>query len=195
MSAFYYPISYASPEVLSLATAKKQLKMEDLDHDDAFITECVEAAIDEAESYCNINIRERKFTIKFTAWQQDFEFKQQYIQSIDSLAYINEAGSTVDLTSTMSDYLELLPKDKYAQIVHFKEFDDLPTTKTLINDAVTMTVTVGYATGTVPKGLLQGIKLLVSDNYDFRGERESKYNTTSRKKLEPYKYYTTPTNE
>lgn len=193
MSAFYYPITHASPEVMSTATAKKQLKMEDLDHDDAFIDECVEAAIDEAESYCNINIRERKFTVKFTAWQQDFEFKEQYIQSIDSLKYKDENGD--EQTLTFSDYAELLPKDKYAQIVHFKEFDDLPTTKTLINDAVTMTVTVGYATGTVPKGLLQGIKLLVSDNYDFRGERESKYNTTSRKKLEPYKYYTTPTSD
>jgi uncharacterized phiE125 gp8 family phage protein len=186
MSAFYYPITHPSPEVMSNATAKKQLKMEDLDHDDTFIDECVEAAIDEAESYCNINIRERKFTVKFTAWQQDFEFKEQYIQSIDSVKYKDENSD--EQTLATSKY-ELLPKDKYAQIVHFKEFDDLPTTKTLINDAVTMTVTVGYATGTVPKGLLQGIKLLVSDNYDYRGERESKYNTTSRKKLEPYKYY------
>ena len=193
MSAFYYPITHAAPTVLSLADAKKQLKMEDLDHDDAFILECVEAAIDEAENYCNINIRERKYTVKFTTWQQDFEFIQQYIQSIDSLKYKDEAGD--EQTVTFSDYAELLPKDKYAQIVHFKDFDNLPNLKTSISDAVTMTFTVGYADGTVPKGLLQGIKLLVTDNYDFRGERESKYSTTSRKKLEPYKYYTTPSSE
>jgi uncharacterized phiE125 gp8 family phage protein len=188
MSAFYYPITHTSPEVISLDTAKKQLKMEDLGtYDDALITECIEAAIDEAENYCNISIRERKYTVKFTDWQQDFEFRMQYVQSVDSLKYKDTDG--VEQTLVVADTIELLPKDKYAQIVHFKNFDDLPSLKTGINDAVTMTLTVGYAAGTVPKGLIQGIKLLLTDNYDFRGDKETKYNTTSRKKLEPYKYY------
>lgn len=191
MAAYYTPIAYTSPKVLSLEIAKKQLKVEDLGiYDDELISECIEAAIDEAELYTNTNIRERKYTIKFTTWQQDFEFRKQYLQSVDSLSYIDADGATQTLV--VADTIELLAVDDYAQSIHFKEFDDLPTLKENINDAVTITVTVGYADGTVPKGILQGIKLLVTDNYDFRGERESKYYTSSRKKLEPYKYYQKP---
>lgn len=193
MSAYYTPITHASPEVLSLADAKKQLKMEDLGtYDDAIIQDCIEAAIDEAEQYANINIRERKYTITFTEWQQDFEFLKQYLQSVDTLKYKDADGNTVDLTSTKDDYLELLAIDDYAKVIHFKDFDALPTLKENINDAVTITVTVGYPENTVPKGIIQAIKLLVTDNYDFRGDREVKNFTASRRKLEPYKYYQKP---
>jgi len=191
MSAYYTPITHTSPEVLSLETAKKQLKMEDLGtYDDTLITECIEAAIDEAEQYTNINIRERKYTINFTTWQLDFEFFKQYLQSVDTLSYIDPDGPTQVLV--VADYLELFAIDDYAQVIHFTDFDNLPTLKENINSAVTITVTVGYADGEVPKGILQAIKLLVTDNYDFRGDREVKNFTASRRKLEPYKYYQNP---
>lgn len=191
MSASFQPITHPSPEVLSLATAKKQLKMEDLGtHDDDFIQECIDAAIDEAEQYINANIRERKYTVMFTEWQQDFEFFKQYVQSVDSLKYKDVDGT--EQTLVVADYIELVAIDDYAQVIRFLDFEDLPTLKENITNAVTITITVGYADGTVPKGLIQGIKLLVTDNYDFRGDRETKYNTTSRKKLEPYKYYIKP---
>ena len=189
--AFVYPIAYTSPEVLSLTVAKKQLKMEDLGtFDDDIISDCIEAAIDEAESYINSNIRERKFRVSFQGWSQDHEIIKQKITSVDSITYKDEAGDSQTLSA---DHYELLPVDKYASIIHFKDFDNLPSLKEDINDAVSINITVGYGSGNVPKGLMQGIKLMMTDNYNIRNNRESKgYLDTARMKLEPYKYYTIP---
>lgn len=192
MPAYYIPIAHASPEVLSLDAAKKQLKVEDLGaFDDTIITDCIEAAIDEAESYIEANIRERKFTIYFQSWQDMFEFREQIVQSIDAIAYKDENNQ--NQTLDVNDTTELLPVDKYAKIIKFKDFDALPIVKEDVSDAIQISITTGYATNKVPKGLLQGIKLLVSENYNIRNNVESKgYRSAACRKLEPYKYYKKP---
>jgi len=192
MPIYYTKLAHTSPEVLSLDAAKKQLKVEDLGaFDDAIIQDCIEAAIDEAESYIEANVRERKYKIYFQSWQDMYEFRQQKIQSIDSINYKTDASNTNPLV--VAENVELLPVDKYASIIKFKDFDALPTLKENVSDAVTINITVGYADTTVPKGLLQGIKLLVSENYNIRNNVESKgYRASAMRKLEPYKYYKTP---
>ena len=46
MAIYYYKQTYTAPEILSLAAAKKQLKMEDLGtFDDVLIQDCIDAAI------------------------------------------------------------------------------------------------------------------------------------------------------
>lgn len=191
--AFYYSLAHASPEVLSLADAKKQLKMEDLGtFDDDIIQDCIESAIDEAENYINASIRERKYAVKFQTWMQDFEFRKQKITALDSISYIDANGDPQTVT-TVSNFAELLPVDKYASIIHFLDENNLPTLKESINDAVTINVTVGYATGEVPKAILQGIKLLMTNNYNIRNNREVKgYVDTAGIKLDPYRYYSIP---
>lgn len=191
MAAYYTLLVHSSPVVLTLADARLQTKTEDLQGvDDALVNDCIDAAIDDAEGYINSNIRERKFAINFSEWPvQGFQFREQILQSIDAIKYKDAAGEvqTLNVASTA----ELLRVDKYAKKISFLDYDNLPGLKTGVNDAVTIEVTAGYADGTVPKGLLQAIKLLVSDNYDFRGDREKKGSgqLASRRKLEKYKYY------
>jgi len=202
---FYIPVAHTSPEILSLEAAKKQLKMEDLGtFDDDIILDCIEAAIDEAESYTSTNIRQRKYIVKSNKWlDQDFEFREQIITEVSKLTYktasetiiLQDVAATneVEEITDLSDFLELLPVDKYATVIHYKNIEDISDLPELIEtktDAVAFEVTVGYPENKVPKGLLQGIKLLMHENYNIRNNMESKgYLTAAKIKLEPYKYY------
>lgn len=192
MAAYYTEVPTTLPVVLTLDNAKKQLKVEDLGtFDDVIIQDCVDAAVEEAEQYTNTAIYERKYVVKSNAWLKDFEFRIQPVQSVTKITYIKEDGTSVEVSSAedLAAFMELLPKDKYAKIIHLKNADDLPDLKTKINDALTIEITCGYAATKVPKSMVQGIKLLVSDNYNFRGDSEKKTNSASRRKLEPFKYY------
>ena len=78
-------------------------------------------------------------------------------------------------------------------ILSYKDEENLPELITNKIDAVVINITVGYEANKVPKGLLQGIKLLMTENYNIRSNIDSKgYRTTALRKLEPYKYYTNP---
>ena len=68
----------------------------------------------------------------------------------------------------IDDTLELLPIDEYANIINYKDEENLPALISNKIDAVVLNITVGYAANAVPKGLLQGIKLLMTENYNIR---------------------------
>jgi hypothetical protein len=192
MSIYYYQQTYESPEILPLSDAKKQLKMEDFTFDDDIIYDCVEAAINEAETYTNRNIQERKFIVKSGSWlPQGYEFKQQTVSAITKITYKPYDGSAdVELIDdALAAFIELLPVDPYAKQIFYKDYDNLPDLAEDVNDAVSFEITVGYSSGSVPFAIKQGIKLIVTDNYNFRGDRDKQYHSASRIKLEPYRYY------
>lgn len=186
---FYTQQTHTAPEVLSLADAKKQVKMEDFTYDDALITTYIEAAIDVAENYTNTSIRERKYKATMFSWKNYLELKRQKVTTIDSIQYLDEDGVTQTLST---DEYELLPIDKYASVIHFPEFDDLPEVKDDASNAITISFTIGYAANTVPEGMLQGIKLYLTDIYTYRSDRNTKDNTSAKVLLEPYRYYSVP---
>jgi len=196
MAVYYNQVSHISPEVVPLIDAKKQLKMEDLGtFDDELIQDCIDAAIDECENYINKNIKERKFVVQSSSWLlQGYEFKQQHVQAITKITYkpLDGSADVVLENADISEFMELLAFDGY-QHINYKgvqgDTSNLPDLAEDTFNAVTFEITVGYPIGTVPFGLLQAVKLLVSDNYNFRGDRDKKYQTASRIKLEPYKYY------
>lgn len=193
MAIYYYQQTHNAPVILSLEEAKKQLKMEDLGaFDDDIIYDCVDAAIEEAENYCNRHINEAKYIIKSGHWlSQNYEFKQQLVSAITKITYKPlDGGADVELIDAdLTAFCELLPVDQYASKLWYKDEDNLPDLAEDINDAVSFEITVGYPEGTVPFALKQAIKLMVTDNYNFRGDRDKKTNSASRIKLEPYKYY------
>lgn len=195
MSAFIQFISKTATTILSLEDAKRQLKIELTDtFDDALIQDCIDAAIDEAESYINTNIYTRVYDIKSTGWlAQNYEIRQQKVTAINKVTYkpANGGADVVLQDTALAAFIELLPVDDYANIMYYKDVDNLPDLITNKNDAVTINITCGYAANAVPKGLLQGIKLLMTENYNIRNNIESKgYRSTALRKLEPYKYYT-----
>lgn len=207
MSAFIQFKSKTPQTILSLEDAKRQLKIEvEDDFDNPIIQDCIDAAIDEAESYINSSIYKRIYEVKCSAWLQDnYEISKQIITAVNSITYKpadgGEAVVIKDVAATeteaavtaLTDFIELLPTDKYVNILSYKDADNLPELITNKNDAVVINITVGYESKEVPKGLLQGIKLLMTENYHIRNNIESKnYRTTALRKLEPYKYYTNP---
>lgn len=194
MAAYYYEIDHPATEILTLPQAIKQLKLEDLGgFDDDLVKECIVASIQEAENYINANIVERRFIVKSDCWLQDFEFSKQNIQKVDKIIYKPaDGGDVVELIDLpLSDFMELLPIDKYAHKIHLKD-ENLPDLLDGVNDAVSIEITVGYPTGKVPAAIKQGIKLLITENYTYRGDREKRNHTVAQAKLEPYKYYPTP---
>lgn len=190
MLAYYTQIEHEAPEVVTLEQAKKQLKMEDLgDFDDAIIQDCIDAAIDEAENYCNTAFRQAKHRVQMQNWSNDFIFKFQKVTAIDQVTYKDVDGN--DQTLPEASY-QLLMCDKYEAVLHFQDVNSLPALQPDNTTAVSVDITIGYADGKVPKAVQQAIKLLITDNYEYRGDREKRINTASRVKLEPYKYYTIP---
>lgn len=190
MKAYYTELEHTSPTIITLDQAKKQLKMEDLGtFDDDIIQDCIDAAIDEAENYCNTSIKQRKYKVQIDSWSDNFEFKKQKVTEIDSVTYKDTSGNTQTLDA--SSY-QLLPIDSYASVMQFTDFNNLPEVQEDNTTAITINFTVGYADGKTPKAIQQAIKLLLTDNYEYRGDREKKENLASRIKLEPYKYYTVP---
>ena len=190
MSAYYTPIQHNSPEVISIEQAKKQLKMEDLgDFDNDLIQDCIDAAIDEAENYCNIAIRQVKYRVQIKTWTNDFKFMFQKVTAIDQIKYIDVSGNEQILSDTL---YQLLMLDKYEAVLHFTNQNNLPLLQADNDTVITIDVTVGYDVDQVPKAITQAIKLLLTDNYEYRGDREKPLNTASRVKLEPYKFYKIP---
>lgn len=190
MKAYYTELEHTSPTIVTLDQAKKQLKMEDLGtFDDELIQDCIDAAIDEAENYCNTSIKQRKYKVQIASWEDNFEFKKQKVTAIDSVTYKDTSGNTQTLAA--SNY-QLLPIDCYASVIQFTDFNNLPEVQEDNTTAITINFTVGYAEDETPKAIQQAIKLLLTDNYEYRGDREKKENLASRIKLEPYKYYTVP---
>ena len=190
MKAYYTELEHTSPTIITLDQAKKQLKMEDLGtFDDDIIQDCIDAAIDEAENYCNTSIKQRKYKVQIASWEDNFEFKKQKVTAIDSVTYKDTSGN--DQTLAASNY-QLLPIDSYASIIQFLDFNNLPEVQEDNATAITINFTVGYADGKIPAAIRAAINLLITDNYEYRGDRERKENLSSRVKLEPYKYYTVP---
>ena len=125
MAIYYYKQTYTAPEILSLAAAKKQLKMEDLGtFDDVLIQDCIDAAIGEAENYCNRHINEAKYIVKSGHWlSQNYEFKQQLVSAITKITYKPLDGSAdVELIDDdLAAFCELLPADQYASKLYYKD--------------------------------------------------------------------------
>ena len=195
MSIYYYPISHETPAVLNLDQAKKQLKMEDLGtFDDDIIKDCIDAAIAEAQNYINSAIFQQKWRIEFLEFKQSYEPKKQHINSLDKVSYILKDGTVVNFTESedIDAFVKLLPVDRYAKKLHFLNQDSLPDLNETLTNALSIEITCGYVMNTIPRDMLQAIKLLLTDNYNFRSgrPRSESYKESSRVLLEPYKYYT-----
>jgi len=195
MSIYYYPISHEPPVVLNLDQAKKQLKMEDLGtFDDDIIKDCIDAAIAEAQNYINSAILQQKWRIEFVEFKQSYEPKKQHINSLDKVSYILKDGTVVNFTESedIDAFVKLLPVDRYAKKLHFLNQESLPDLNETLTNALSIEITCGYVMNTIPRDMLQAIKLLLTDNYNFRSgrPRSESYKESSRVLLEPYKYYT-----
>lgn len=181
----------AIEDVITLDDAKKQLKLEDFTFDDALIQEYINSAVSEAENIANRALYTKLYSIRFDSWRQDVVPKIQRINTITAFFYIDEDGNEVDLTASISDYVELIQINEYASMIRFKDFDNLPNLAEDTFNAVRFTVNVGYSKATLPAQIKQAVKLLVTDSYNFRNTRvqDKRYLNSASILIEPYKFY------
>lgn len=182
-------ITHTSPEVLSLLKAKKQLRFDDpsaAHPEDDLIEDYIDAAISYAENYTNQEITEKKFKINGSSFADALSFNKQLIQSIDLVEYYDE--SNVKQTISTENYF-LTTVDDYENKIEFSGDFTFPEVKEYRPDAVQISVTVGYASGEVPKGIIQPLKMLVSWYYENREDQVKEKCTAAEVKLHNYRRY------
>jgi len=190
MSELSYKIP-PTPDVLtfiSLAAAKKQLRL-DAGHDfeDEEITGFIRAAVDEAERYMDGVIIERDITFGIAAWVEKLNLPVSPISVVKSIKYLKD-GNT-NYTTADSDQYGLYPfSDAYYQVL-FKAVlreqvlaDETP-------DAVRIETTAGWEVSGIPHDIKKAVLLLITDAYEYRGEKEIKINRSSRALLRPFKNF------
>lgn len=172
---------YQKPEVISLELAKKQLKIEAEDiEDDDLVDYYIESAIGYAESYTGTVIQKQRFIITAKDFEEIKTIKKQKLLEVESISYKDAEGETQVLPE---DHYTLETVDKLENKLVFTK--ELPQVKPLSYDAVVIRIICGYEK--VPKGIVQGILLLISDFYQYRSDRKKGFITSSHSLLSPYK--------
>jgi len=186
--AFVTELEHTSaPEVISLAKARKQLQLEtDFTEDDSLITDYIEAAIVQAENYINSEITEKKFEIRGKSFDDVLGFKRQKITSVDSFVYKNVEGA--EATIDPANY-SLENVDKYENEIVFLENYKIPEVKEYDPAAVTLSVTVGYGAGKVPKAIIKALLVMITDSYEHRTDTVKEKSTASENALHSYKRF------
>lgn len=169
--------------VLSLAKAKKHLKVDELMiQEDDLIQDYIDAAVTNAENYIGGNITDKNIIFKCDAFTSPFIFEAFPIKSITSVKYF-KPGEEDEKTLDATNYA-LTSQNFKTQVIRFKT--DLPAVEKRF-DAVTITVKVGMET--VDKPIITAIMLMVGDMYERREDRVEVVSTAAMSYLRPYKKF------
>lgn len=169
--------------VVSLALAKQQLRIEsDFTAEDTLIQSMIDAAVGAAEDYMGAKIVDSDVVMNLDTLEA-FTNIPMPVRTFTSLKYFPTSGSEVTM-----------PDTDYKLLKCGKENGIRITTQTVPStdvryDAVTMGFKTGYASGTVPKPIIQAVLLQISDMYDRREDRVEVPLTASTKLLRPYKLF------
>jgi uncharacterized phiE125 gp8 family phage protein len=175
----------ATLEIVSLAKAKKQLRLEtSFTDEDDLIQAYIDAAVIASENFIGGHIQQKNMLITMDSFDSPIEFEAFPMQSITTVKYFPADGSA---EATMDDTLYKLTKvnDK---VFSLRFVNDVPEIAERF-DAVTITIVVGFATNKTPKPILQAILLQVADMYERREDRSEVFGTTAMALLRPYKKY------
>jgi uncharacterized phiE125 gp8 family phage protein len=173
----------SSYEVVSLALAKMQLRIESsFTAEDTLIQSMIASAVSAAEDYMGCKIVDSDVVLNLDELEDVINIPYP-VRSVTSLKYFPTSGAEETMPDT--DY-ELLRfgKENGIRITAYW----IPETDTRY-DAVTIAFKTGYATGTVPKPIIQAVLLQISDMYDRREDRVEVPLTMSTKLLRPYKLF------
>ena len=185
--AFVIELEHTSPEIISLAKAKKQLQIEtDFIEDDDLILDYIEAAISQAENIINSEISEKKYEIQGKSFEDVLGFNRQKITSVDSVVIVDENG---DNQTVNADNYSLETVDKYENKIVFKEDYQLPEVQKYNRNAVNLKVTVGYKAGKVPKAIQKALLLMITHSYEYRSDTVKEKCTAAEIALQPYRRY------
>lgn len=172
----------ASERALSVANFKVHARIDET-AEDTYIGTLLDAAEDEAESYCW-----RKFVTQ--TWDQYFDgFADQLVlafapvQSITSISYVDENGTTQTLATSVYELAEL---DGLA-VVRLKYNQSWPVTRSH-EDVVTVRYVCGYgAAAAVPQRIIQAIAVHAAWAYRNREGDIEQFPQTFYRLLRPFR--------
>lgn len=190
MSVYQYRLDHTAPELISLEFAKEHLKIEaDFTEEDALITEYIDMAIEQAETFINASIYEAKIEYKASSFQDLCamdKFKVSPVKSIESVKYLDQSGD--EQTVSSNDY-NLLPVDKYTSKIEFVPDYEFPATQANKFNAVQVVLLLGYDEESLPKQIKSSVLLILSWLYENRTDNVDKMPKATERLLQKFKNY------
>lgn len=186
MVTHFYTTITATASLLTLAKAKKQLRVEVAfaDEDDL-----IQSYIDTAQVVCqdfiNRSIAERNLVLEVSDFLSPITFERNYENdTITKIEYYAPGES--ELTLLAADQYQLR-KSNIVECFDIK-FLSIPETD-IRDDAVIVTIKQGFALASCPKPIIQAINLRLSDFFERREDREQGNNPASNNLLRPYRKF------
>jgi len=146
--------------IVSTADLKTFLRVDHSD-EDTLIEALRSAAIEYVQNYCNLQLGDLPAVMYLDNFEGMFEVPIGPVASIISITY-NPTASTTSTLPTNQYYSDLKRKPARISIV------SPPSVYEYISNGVQVNMTLGYAEGSIPDGLLHAVKLLVAHYYENR---------------------------
>lgn len=171
-------------EVISLAKAKKHLRIEStFEDEDDLIQSYIDAAVSNSENYIGGHIAQKDMVIKMDSVSKEFSFEAFPVVAVSSVNYFAKSDDTATVMPTDNYYLSSV-NTKVSKLT----IKAIPDTSERY-DAITVAVKVGYEDGKVEKPILQAILLQIADMYERREDRTEVTLTAAMALLRPYKKF------
>lgn len=155
--------------LVSLEKLKEHLKIEpEFEYEDNLVMAYQEAAVSYIESYVGYAVQKQEYLVKGESFQDVLSFSLGKITAVNQVQYLDENGDTQTLSE---DSYTLKSVDKFENQIKYT-VKELPKVQENKPEAVQLTVTL--AGKKTPKAIIQAIKLLVGDFYEFRSNRPQK---------------------
>lgn len=182
---FYTDITATEP-LLTLAKAKKQLRIEAaFVEENDLISSYIDTAQLASENFINRSIAKRNFVMQCDEFSTPITFERNYENDVITSIEYYEPGATT-LTLLAADQY-LLRKSNTLECFDIK-FLSLPETDKR-DDAVIITIEQGFAASECPAPIIQAINLRLSDFYERREDRDIGNNSASNNLLRAYRKY------
>lgn len=180
------PAYSGAGEVVSLEDAKLQIRIEH-DYEDTEVQGFIDAAVAEAESYLGGPILEREVVFGIPDWQLRTDFPSGPVTAITSVEYL--ASGDESYTTLAATNYKLYNFGTTHQQLIIKSAAHSTTLEEETDDAIQITATVGWPEAEIPQDIINAVKLLLTDKYEYHGEKELKMNRSSRTLLRAYRQY------
>jgi uncharacterized phiE125 gp8 family phage protein len=180
------PIEAPEGSVITLAKAKKQLRIEtDFTLEDDLIEGYITAAVNRAEEFIGGHIFNKTVTLNYSAFADALVFEIFPVRAINSVQYYQEGADTLTTLDPANYYLRSANL-RVQEVV----FTTIPEDVADRPDAIVIELQCGYANMTqTPAAIKQAILLMISDMYNYREDRKELTFPASHQLLRPYKKY------
>lgn len=186
MVTHFHTTTTATTPLLTLAKAKKQLRVETtFTEEDDLIESYIDAAQVACQDYINRSIAERNLVLEVSDFKSPITFERNYENDVITKIEYYAPGATT-LTLLAADQYQLR-KSNIIECFDIK-FLSIPETD-IRDDAVIVTIKQGFALATCPKPIIQAINLRLSDFFERREDREQGNNPASNNLLRSYRKF------